>query len=58
MKTIKTANGRIKRVSDEVGRAMVRGEGKYKKEDYYFCSKEEWKKEVRGPIKTAAKEVK
>jgi hypothetical protein len=51
MKTIKTANGSIIRVKDETARAMVRGEGRYKKGDYYFIGKEEWKKEVRGPVK-------
>ena len=53
MKTIRTANNSVIRVKDEIGRAMVAGEGRYKKGDYYFCGKEEWKKEVRGPIKTA-----
>jgi hypothetical protein len=51
MKTIKTANGSIIRVKDEIGLAMVRGEGRYNKGDYYFVGKEEWKKEVRGPVK-------
>jgi len=51
MKTIRTPKGKIMRVKDEVGRAMVRGDGIYSKGDYSFCGKEEWKKEVRGPIK-------
>ena len=55
MKTIRTANGSIIRVKDEVGRAMVRGDGRYSKGNYTFCGKAEWKKEVRGPIKKKEK---
>jgi len=51
MKTIRTANGSIMRVKDQLARQMVNGEGKYLKGDYYYCSKKEWKEEVRGPVK-------
>jgi len=54
MKTLRTAKGSIIRVKDEDARAMVAGEGKYKEGEYTFCSKAEWKKEVRGPVKKAA----
>jgi len=47
MKTIRTANGSIMRVKDEVAEKMVNGKGQYLKGDYYYCSKKEWKKEVR-----------
>jgi len=53
MKTLRTANGTIMRVKDELAVDMVRGEGRYNKGDYTYCGKEEWKKEVRGPIKTS-----
>ena len=53
MKTLRTDNGSIMRVADEQARDMVAGRGRWaRKGDYSYCSKEEWKKEVRGPIKT------
>ena len=45
MKTVRTANGSVMRVKDEEARLMVKGEGKYRKGDYFYCSKKEWKKE-------------
>jgi len=47
MKTIKTANGSIKRVKDEEALRLVDNS------DYFYCGKEEWKKEVRGPVRTS-----
>ena len=47
MKTIRTANGSIMRVKDAEAERMVNGEGPYKRGDYYYCSKKEWKKEIR-----------
>jgi hypothetical protein len=47
MKTLRTANGSTVRVKDELAHQMVNGEGRYLKGDYYFCSKEEWKREKR-----------
>ena len=41
MKTIKTANGSIMRVKDEVAARLV------KTPDYSYCPKDEWKKQER-----------
>lgn len=47
MKTVRTANGSVMRVKDEEARLMINGDGKYHKGDYFYCSKKEWKKEIR-----------
>lgn len=44
MKCVKSKAGKIARVNDTVAEKRVSGGG------WSYCGKEEWKKEVRGPV--------
>lgn len=44
MKTLMTANGSVIRAKDETAVKMVLGIGRYRKGNYEYCPKSEWKK--------------
>lgn len=52
MKTLKKSNGSILRVKDALAEKMVDGTSLYKKGDYEYCPKSEWKK-THSPISKA-----
>ena len=49
MKTLMTANGSVMRVKDEIAIKMVNGIGRFRKGDYSYCPKSEWKKTHSAP---------
>jgi hypothetical protein len=55
MKTLMSANGPIRKSDDEAA-DMVLGIGRFKKGDYEYCPKSEWKK-IRPTPKGQGKNV-